>query len=54
LTEWEHIVASNSIPYTKHSSLISVAGNKVKIENWKACYNLPNDDFSIENGIIMD
>lgn len=54
MADWVKIVTENKIPFIKNSSLISVAGNKVKIENWKALYNLPNDDFSIENGIIMD
>ena len=34
-------------------SLRSIIGNKVEIENWKALYKLPDDEFSIENTIIM-
>jgi len=39
---------------SENVSLISVIGNKVQIENWKALYNIPNDDLSIENAIILD
>lgn len=35
-------------------NLINVVGNKVMIENWKAVYKLPDDDLSIENGIILE
>lgn len=34
-------------------SLKTIIGNKVEIENWKALYKLPDDEFSVENTIIM-
>jgi len=34
--------------------LISVVGNKVIIEKWKGIYKLPDDDLSIENGIMLE
>lgn len=39
---------------SENVNLIVVIGNQVRIENWKALFNLPNDDFSIENAIILD
>lgn len=41
------------ISVTDDVSLINVVGNKVDIQGWKSLYSLPDDDLSIENGIIL-
>eukprot|EP00801_Mesodinium_rubrum_P000083 Mrub_00083.p1 GENE.Mrub_00083~~Mrub_00083.p1 ORF type:complete len:1986 (+),score=436.27 Mrub_00083:724-5958(+) len=51
---WVEKIRQYEFPISKSVSLINVVGNKVKIESWKALYGLPNDDLSIENGIILE
>lgn len=42
------------IPLSNEIGLISVVGKKEVIERWKGIYSLPDDDLSIENGIILE
>ena len=52
---WIQNIDNNFKFHISHKvNLIKVIGNKVRIENWKALFNLPNDDLSIENAIILD
>jgi len=48
ITKIESHFKLNEVP-----SLKTIIGNKVEIENWKALYKLPDDEFSVENTIIM-
>lgn len=55
LDVWVESIQNNfKFLISENVNLIQVIGNKVRIENWKALFNLPNDDFSIENAIILD
>lgn len=55
LEVWIQNIDNNfKFPISHKVNLIKVIGNKVRIENWKALFNLPNDDLSIENAIILD
>jgi len=55
LDVWVESIQNNfKFLISENVNLIKVIGNKVRIENWKALFNLPNDDFSIENAIILD
>ena len=52
---WIQNIDNNfKFPISHKVNLIKVIGNKARIENWKALFNLPNDDLSIENAIILD
>jgi len=37
-----------------NASLINTVGEETKIREWQALYELPDDNLSIENGIIID
>jgi len=54
LNKWIEKIKAHNILISDNVNLINVVGNKVLIENWKAIYKLPDDDLSIENGIILD
>jgi len=51
---WVQKVNEVNIPLTSDVGLIAVVGKKVTIERWKGIYKLPDDDLSIENGIMLE
>lgn len=53
IESWKKELNNLNVPITNDVSLISVAGNKVLIEQWKAKYSLPDDSLSIENAIMI-
>ncbi|CAK9071077.1 unnamed protein product [Durusdinium trenchii] len=50
---WTELSLEKCIPGKEKVSLEDCLGEPVKIRNWTIC-GLPNDAFSIENGIIVD
>ena len=50
--EWMSIVGTTRIPLSQSASLISSLGNPVLIKKWTS-EQLPSDNFSVENGIMM-
>jgi len=50
---WIAKIVEEGIRVTDDVSLINVVGNKIDIQGWKSLYSLPDDDLSIENGIIL-
>jgi len=50
---WAEISKEKGIPGSDEFSLQGILGEPVKIRNWTIA-GLPNDSFSIENGIIID
>jgi len=51
--EWTSVLAQNSIPCTSPFRLNTTLGEPVKIRNWTIA-KLPNDDFSIDNAIMLN
>ena len=51
--EWVELCAEQDIPRSQTFSLNQVLGNPVQIREWLIA-GLPNDSFSIDNGIIVD
>jgi len=51
--EWGHLSKEKGIPGSAEFRLEACLGEPVKIRNW-TIWGLPNDSFSIENGIIID
>jgi len=53
--EWTRLAVENQIPCSRKEdlNLIATIGEPVKIRNWNI-QGLPIDDFSVENGIIVD
>ncbi|XP_027011591.1 dynein axonemal heavy chain 1 isoform X2 [Tachysurus fulvidraco] len=49
--EWLRGFKKLQVPHTSEPSLISTLGDKVKIRSWQI-YGLPNDNLSVENGVI--
>lgn len=52
LEEWAKACRSKNIPCSDHFKLVNTLGDPVKIRDW-IINGLPNDGFSIDNGIIM-
>lgn len=52
IDEWIRICTDLGIPRSSHFSLNSVLGDPVKVREWHQA-GLPNDSFSIDNGIIL-
>jgi len=50
---WRKELNELEMPHTKGCSMSTVLGDPVKIQQWVVC-SLPNDQLSIENGIIID
>ncbi|CAK9050575.1 Dynein axonemal heavy chain 1 (Axonemal beta dynein heavy chain 1) (Ciliary dynein heavy chain 1) (Heat shock regulated protein 1) (HSRF-1) (hDHC7) [Durusdinium trenchii] len=50
---WRSELKVLEMPHTKGCSMSTVLGDPVKIQQWVVCA-LPNDQLSIENGIIID
>lgn len=50
---WRKELGELDMPHTKGCSMSTVLGDPVKIQQWVVC-SLPNDQLSIENGIIID
>lgn len=50
---WVSYLVNNKIPHSKGISMKSFLGDPVKIQSWNIA-QLPKDDSSIENGIIID
>jgi len=53
VTNWGSLSKEKQIPGSETFSLATCLGEPVKIRNWTIC-GLPNDAFSIENGIIVN
>jgi dynein heavy chain len=52
LEEWAKACGLKNIPCSEHFKLVSTLGDPVRIRDW-VINGLPNDGFSIDNGIIM-
>ncbi|KAJ3217583.1 Dynein heavy chain 7, axonemal [Dinochytrium kinnereticum] len=52
LTEWTELSRAKGIPCSETIKLSTVMGDPVKIREWNLT-GLPNDSFSIDNGIII-
>jgi len=50
---WIPKIKEYNIPLSESVNLINVVGNRVEFEKWKGQYNLPDDDLSKENAIIL-
>ncbi|CAE7390546.1 DNAH1 [Symbiodinium sp. CCMP2592] len=50
---WRKELTELEMAHTKGCSMSTVLGDPVKIQQWVVC-SLPNDQLSIENGIIID
>lgn len=51
--EWCSVIKKIEIPSSDVYDFVKILGTEVKVQNW--CINgLPNDAFSIENGVIID
>jgi len=50
---WIPKIKEYNIPLSEPVNLINVVGNRVEFEKWKGQYNLPDDDLSKENAIIL-
>ena len=53
VTEWVKLLQKYNITASENVSLNEILGEQVKIVAWTSC-DLPSDEFSIENAIIMD
>lgn len=53
VTDWYETCGNLNIPQSPAFSFIAVLGSEIKIQNWNIS-GLPRDNFSIENGIIME
>lgn len=53
VTEWVKLLQKYNITASENVSLSEILGEQVKIVAWTSC-DLPSDDFSVENAIIMD
>ena len=53
VNQWVKMLGDYNIAASETVSLQEVLGEQVKIVNWTS-NGLPSDDFSVENGIIMD
>ena len=53
VTEWVKLLQKYNITASENVSLNEILGEQVKIVAWTSC-DLPSDDFSVENAIIMD
>jgi dynein heavy chain len=52
VTDWVTLVKELKIPCSENFSLAKVLGDPIKIRDWLIA-GLPSDDFSIDNGIIV-
>ncbi|KAI4500182.1 hypothetical protein M0802_004599 [Mischocyttarus mexicanus] len=52
INKWHGSCTRANIPCSKHFSLINILGEPVTIRSW-TIHGLPDDNFSIENGIIV-
>ncbi|CAD7963334.1 unnamed protein product [Amoebophrya sp. A120] len=50
---WRSCLEENEMKFSPGTSMAQVLGEPVKIQGWIVC-QLPNDDLSIENAIIID
>lgn len=50
---WVEMCREKQIPCSEKFRLTAVLGDPVKIRDWNIC-GLPKDDFSTENGVIVD
>ena len=52
MSEWRDMCQKCGVPCSDEFSLSTVLGEQVKIKDWNIA-GLPNDSFSIDNGIII-
>ena len=52
VSEWREMCHKCGVPCSDEFSLIAILGEQVKIKDWNIA-GLPNDSFSIDNGIII-
>ena len=52
VSEWREMCHKCGVPCSEEFSLSSILGEQVKIKDWNIA-GLPNDSFSIDNGIII-
>lgn len=50
---WKETLKERDVASSETSTLNTIIGNKVEIASWKAQFKLPDDEFSIENTLIM-
>ncbi|KXS15928.1 hypothetical protein M427DRAFT_111568 [Gonapodya prolifera JEL478] len=52
ITEWTELSRSKNIPCSENVCLTNILGDAIKIRSWTLA-GLPNDAFSIDNGVIV-
>ncbi|ORX87075.1 hypothetical protein BCR32DRAFT_215666 [Anaeromyces robustus] len=52
ITQWTELCIKKNIPCSEDIKLASILGDPIKIRSWTLA-GLPNDSFSIDNGIII-
>ncbi len=52
MTEWRDTCVSHGVPCSDEFSLSTTLGEQIKIREWNIA-GLPNDSFSIDNGIVI-
>ena len=53
IASWKLMLTDLNIPFSKKFSLRNVLSNEITIANWTNLEKLPNDEFSIDNAIIL-
>ncbi|MCQ2817916.1 MAG: hypothetical protein MJ252_11685, partial [archaeon] len=51
--DWRKKIEELEIPHTDGITMMQLLVNEIEVNNWKLC-GLPNDNLSIENGIIIE
>jgi dynein heavy chain, axonemal len=51
--DWHKLCTDLEIPQSKEFNFVAILGSEIRIQNWNIS-GLPNDLFSVENGIIME
>jgi dynein heavy chain len=50
---WRNTMEAEKIVFSEGANLVNVLGQPVTVQQWSVC-GLPNDNLSVENGIILD
>merc|ERR1719160_1698379 len=50
---WMKTMGGETITHSSDCNLVQILGEPVTIQQWSVC-GLPNDNLSIENGIVID
>ncbi|XP_049782826.1 dynein axonemal heavy chain 7-like [Schistocerca cancellata] len=53
IKDWHCFIRTLKVPCSDDFSIMNVLSSEVKVQTWNIC-GLPRDDFSTENGVIVD